>query len=81
MKLIISLVVCFLMLTGCANRGSPIVVPCSPPVVYLQDVAEPTLDGQTNKDLARYVLELKEALKRSNLDKYYLREWAEMGND
>jgi hypothetical protein len=55
-------------------------VPCSPPVVYLQDVPEPVLVGNTNKDLADYVLGLREALRRSNLDKFHLREWVEGGS-
>jgi hypothetical protein len=46
-------------------------------VVYLQDVPEPALAGKTNKDLAEYVLGLREAVRRSNLDKLRLREWAE----
>ena len=53
------------------------VVPCHPPVVYLQDVPEPVLGGKTNKDLAEHVLELREAVRRSNLDKLRLRKWAE----
>jgi hypothetical protein len=52
-------------------------LPCFPPAVYLQEVQAPALGGKTNKDLAAYVLELKEALDRSNLDKFHLREWAE----
>ncbi|MDR0620732.1 MAG: hypothetical protein LBJ61_02485 [Deltaproteobacteria bacterium] len=36
---------------------------------------EPTLAGKTNKDLAEYVLGLREAVKRSNMDKFHLREW------
>jgi hypothetical protein len=46
-------------------------------MVYLQDVPGPALSGRTNKDLAEYVLGLREALDRSNLDKFHLREWAE----
>ncbi|MDR1110646.1 MAG: hypothetical protein LBP92_08140 [Deltaproteobacteria bacterium] len=37
----------------------------------------PVLSGWTNKDLAEYVLGLREALDSSNLDKFHLREWAE----
>jgi hypothetical protein len=46
-------------------------------VVYLQDVEPPRLRGRTNKDLAEYSVSLKEALERSNLDKFHLREWYE----
>jgi hypothetical protein len=53
-----------------------VTVPCSPPVVYLQYVEEPRLNGNTNADLAKYVLELKEAVRRSNMDKMRLLEWA-----
>jgi hypothetical protein len=63
-------------LPGCAGRPmTTAMAPCAPPVVYLQDVPEPTLTGKTNKDLADYVLGLREALRRSNLDKSRLREW------
>jgi hypothetical protein len=41
----------------------------------MQDVPEPPLAGATNKDLAAWAIELREALRRSNLDKYHLREW------
>jgi hypothetical protein len=64
-------------MTSCANKVSPAIVTCSPPVVYLQDVPEPELRGKTNKDLVEHVIELREAVKRSNLDKLRLREWAE----
>jgi hypothetical protein len=46
-----------------------------PPLVYLQDVPAPLLRGTTNADLAGHVLDLREALKRSNLDKAALREY------
>ncbi|MDR2300745.1 MAG: hypothetical protein LBF38_01685 [Deltaproteobacteria bacterium] len=64
-------------MTGCANKVPPTFVSCSTPVGYLQDVAEPELKGKTNKDLIEHVVELREALKRSNLDKFHLSEWAE----
>jgi hypothetical protein len=51
--------------------------PCYPPTVYLQEIPEPTLRGRTNDDFVVYVLELREALRLSNLDKRGLREWAE----
>ena len=50
-------------------------MPCSPPVVYMQDVPEPVLVGKTNRDLAEWALGLREALRRANLDKFHLREW------
>jgi hypothetical protein len=43
----------------------------------MQAVLEPRLTGKTNKALIEYVFALKEALNRSNLDKFHLREWAE----
>jgi type IV pilus biogenesis protein CpaD/CtpE len=64
------------LMGGCAAKAAPAVAPCSPPVAYLQDVPEPILRGKTNKDLAEHVLDLREALRRSNLDKFHLREWA-----
>jgi type IV pilus biogenesis protein CpaD/CtpE len=63
-----------LALAGCSAKA-PVAVGCSPPTVYLQDVPEPVLRGRTNKDLAEHVLELREALRRSNLDKLNLRDW------
>ena len=62
------------VLAGCAAK-LPVAVPCSPPVVWLQEVPEPPLGGKTNKDLAELVIGLREALRLSNLDKYHLREW------
>ena len=62
--------------TGCASRAVVAPIKCSPPVVWLQDVPEPVLGGHTNKDLAEWALSLKEALRRANLDKLHLREWA-----
>jgi hypothetical protein len=44
-------------------------------VVYLQDVQAPVFRGLTNADLAGHVLELREALERSNLDKAGLRRF------
>jgi hypothetical protein len=47
-----------------------------PPVVYLQDVAEPRLEGDTNRALAKWAVELRAALRIANADKKALREWA-----
>ncbi len=47
----------------------------TPPVVYLQDVAEPRLEGKTNGDLAAWAVELRAALRQSNADKKALRDW------
>ncbi|MDR3152920.1 MAG: hypothetical protein LBW85_01275 [Deltaproteobacteria bacterium] len=41
----------------------------------MQDVQAPVLRGATNAALAEHVLELRLALRRSNLDKAALREW------
>jgi hypothetical protein len=46
-----------------------------PQTVYLQDVPAHLFRGATNADLAAHVLDLREALKRSNLDKAALRDW------
>ena len=64
-------------IASCANKTPAAMTVCFPPVVYLQDVAEPALGGNTNKDLAEYVLGLREAVRRSNMDKFHLREWME----
>jgi hypothetical protein len=61
---------------GCAGKPALAPGPCLPPTAYLQDVVEPAIAGKTNKDLVEYVLGLREALRRSNLDKQRLREWA-----
>jgi hypothetical protein len=44
-------------------------------VVYLQDVQAPVFRGLNNADLAEHVLELRQALERSNLDKARLRDY------
>jgi hypothetical protein len=49
-------------------------------VVWLQDVPEPVLAGRTNKDLVNWAVSLQGALRRSNLDKLHLREWADERN-
>jgi hypothetical protein len=54
-----------------------VAVPCYFPVVYLQEMPEPKLQGQTNKELAAHVLELREALRLANSDKKALKDWAE----
>jgi hypothetical protein len=74
MKYIVILVLS-LALGGCAP--APIAAPCYPPVVYLQEIPEPRLQGQTNKALAAHVLDLREALRLANSDKRALKEWAE----
>jgi hypothetical protein len=74
-KLILTLMLPLALLAGCASRTIVTTTPCSPPVVWLQDVPEPVLEGHTNKDLANWALSLKEALRRANLDKSHLREW------
>ena len=48
-----------------------------PPAVYLQDVAEPTLQGNTVGDLSQWALDLRTALRLANSDKAKLREWVE----
>ena len=73
MRLLIALALATLAL-GCAPKTPAI--PCSPPVVWLQDVPEPSLEGDTNKDLVEWIVSLQEALRRCNLDKAGLREWA-----
>jgi hypothetical protein len=64
------------ILLGCAAKG-PEVAPCFPPVVYLQDVPEPALRGQTNQEMLLYMLDLKDALYLANSDKKALRKWAD----
>ena len=75
MRLLIALALATLAL-GCAPKTQPAAMPCSPPVVWLQDVPEPSLEGDTNKDLVEWIVSLQEALRRCNLDKAGLREWA-----
>jgi hypothetical protein len=64
-----------LIVSGCAAAPVPCPAPVYPPPVYLQDVPAPALAGFTNAALAEYVLELRRALDRSNLDKSRLREF------
>jgi hypothetical protein len=60
---------------GCSANRAYVAAPCSPPAVYMQAVEEPYLRGRTNRDLAAWALDLRDALRRSNLDKLHLREW------
>jgi hypothetical protein len=74
MRLALALII-LVAVSGCAAALPcvPVIVP--PPVVYLQDVPEPVFRGSTNADLAQHVLDLRTALRRSNLDKARLREF------
>ena len=47
-----------------------------PPAVYLQSVPEPYCAIKTNGDLVDCLVVTRAALKKSNLDKEALREWA-----
>lgn len=64
-----------LCLTACAGP-SPILRETPPPHL-LADCPVPTSPLRTNADLARWALELREALGLCNLDKRALREWAD----
>jgi hypothetical protein len=75
---VLGLVLAFLTLfTGSYASRLPEVLPCAPPVVYLQTVPEPVIGGPTNADLVRYAIDLKYALRQANADKEALRLWAE----
>ena len=67
--------ICLTPFFGCSANRAYVAAPCAPPVVYMQDVPEPHLKGRTNRDLAAWAIDLREALRRSNLDKLHLREW------
>ena len=58
--MLLSLALCS---TGCGNKPCPPARPMPPPVVYLQDVPEPRMRGQTNADLAAWAVELRAALR------------------
>jgi hypothetical protein len=62
-------------LGGCAALPPPCPAVVFPPAVYLQDVRPPIFTGTTNADLAAYVLDLRQAVERSNMDKARLREF------
>jgi hypothetical protein len=64
-----------LSLASCASK--PAASPCYPPTVYLQEVSEPIMRGNTNNDLILWTLDLREALKLANSDKKALRDWAD----
>ena len=69
-------VLCLTMfLSGCGSKPCPEFKSCSVPVVYLQHVPEPRLNGRTNADLAAWSLNLLRALRQANNDKAGLREW------
>ncbi|UQZ90709.1 hypothetical protein C4J81_16460 [Deltaproteobacteria bacterium Smac51] len=61
-------------MSACAADCPP-ARPILPPTVYLQEIPEPQLTGRTNGDLARWALELREALRQANSDKNALRDW------
>lgn len=63
-------------LTACVP-DCPLPRPVLPPAVHLQEVPEPPFHGQSNGDLLRWSLELRQALRQSNSDKAALRGWYE----
>lgn len=66
-----------LFIAGCGPKpGPPPIVP-GPPLVRLQESAEPRLKGRTNAHLADWALELRGALRQANSDKAALRAWLE----
>jgi hypothetical protein len=79
MKLFLSTLFFILIGCGCASK-LPEMAPCSPPAIYLQEIPEPSLKGDSNHYLALYILDLKESLRLSNADKKALRDWADLAN-
>jgi hypothetical protein len=58
---------------ACAPSTVPRVL--EPPIIYFQEIPEPVLFGVTNGDLAKYVIDLREALRLANSDKRALQDW------
>lgn len=69
-----------LFLTGCAatkTEHAPYAVREVPPASLLLDCPAPSVQYETNGDLAKAILAWANALGACNLDKQALREWAE----
>lgn len=64
-----------MFLPGCAKEPVYITQFIAPPTVHIQEVPEPKLKGNTNKDLVDYVLSLRQGLRLSNSDKQALQTW------
>ena len=65
---------CVALLTGCAT---PQIVRELPPPELLRECPAPAVDLRTNGGLALGLLSYHDALKRCNIDKKALRDWAE----
>lgn len=65
----------FLTACGMRTNNVPVVVP--PPVVYMQHIDVPVLQGKTNADLLAWAIDLRSALQQANNDKAAMRKWLE----
>lgn len=64
-----------LLATGCATAPQvPLVM--APPAVLLQDCLVPPPNVKTNEDLLQWALSMRSELRKCNIDKAALREWA-----
>ena len=48
-----------------------------PPMALMQDIEEPEMQGNTNKDLILWAVRMREAVMRANANLKALREWAD----
>lgn len=70
-----SVITVLVLLTGCATPGPG--ARDLPPAELLADCPEPPGGVKTNGEVAKYVRDLKTALRGCNADKKALRDWAE----
>lgn len=71
-----SLVVLLAALSACTSVPVIRTDKALPPAELLQDCPEPAGNPQTNGELARLALALRDALRGCNRDKQALREWS-----
>lgn len=68
-----------LLLTACGTRPIKVdtqTIKLTPPAELLRQSDVPMLDGNTNKDLLFWSLDLQDRLKQCNGDKQLILEWA-----
>lgn len=67
------------LVTGCATNKTPVVYETireTPPAHLLLECPDPVVQYETNGDLAQAILAWADALRKCNIDKQALRDWA-----
>ena len=65
-----------LLLTGCATQTQKVLVRELPPPELLRECLHPSIDVETNADLANGIMAYSDALELCNVDKRALQDWA-----